>query len=101
MIKEYNFGIKDESDIYRRFWLSYITIEISRRTENSKFKIKYKDEEHTFYSKTELFYIIVEAYIPFYHEFLDNFDIEEDFEDLVLKIENDFNFNLGRLNIEE
>ena len=26
---------------------------------------------------------------------------EEDFEDLVLKIENDFNFNLGRLNIEE
>lgn len=101
MIKKYTYGIKDESDIYRRFWLSCITIEISRRTENSVFKIKYKDEEHSFYSKTELFYIIVEAYIPFYHEFLDNFDIEEDFDDLVLKIENDFNFDLGRLNIEE
>lgn len=97
MNKFYTFGIKN--DWNRRFWDSYITIEISRRTPNSKFKIKYKDEEHTFYDKTELFFIIAEAYIPFYHKFYDNFDIEEDFENLVVMIENDFNFNLGRLEI--
>ena len=91
-IKKYRFGIRDEMD--RRFWQSSIDIEISQRTPYSKFKIRYKDEEYSFYSCDELFWIIANCYIPYHYEFYQNFDDEEDFDMLVFKIEEDYNIVL-------